>query len=220
MCPHGIARLNCSECTTTAYKLESGAWCLICVETRLSQRKMASGVYVCSKCDPTQPKRIETVVYEQLGELWQLMYNEPLPMPTMRDTQVIGCNGDKRRPDLCWVWSDRVVHLEVDEHSHSSREVSCETAKLDQTNFGTAGKHRATLFIRFNPDNPDFVNALKLVCTLLRTAFQAEDMARDLNLCPTRANVQFIAYSAAGAKHIKAAAEQPLTIKVIHPTSE
>jgi hypothetical protein len=57
--------------------------------------------------------------------------------PPLPDNQVLGgCQSDKTRPDICWIGQDRIVHLEIDEHSHEDREVSCELKKLDSANWG------------------------------------------------------------------------------------
>ena len=90
-------------------------------------------------------------------------------------------------------------------------EVSCELAKLDETNYGVAGVKRATVFIRFNPDSCDdddellervdhLAQVLKRFCTA---------PLKELALVPLRANVLFLFYSKGGQKHVLAAKAAP-----------
>lgn len=215
LCWHGVAKYNCAECMSTHHKLDNGAWCVVCVETRLSQRRVMLGVSTCSKCDGARPKRVETIVFDKLTAAWNEAYNEDLPPPTIKDSQFLGCGAEKRRPDLCWAGTDRIVHVEIDEHSHRSREVACELAKLDQTNFGVDGVRKPTLFLRFNPDDGDLERGVDSLRTALRAALGTADCAP--RLCPVRANVCYISYPP-GSKHVAAAAAATASINVIELT--
>jgi len=217
MCAHGIQRTNCRECQTTERKLGGGNWCVVCVDTRLSQRRQMLGVAVCAKCDPDVAPRVEEVALSLLAAAWvSATPASPMPPPSAADNQVVGrCGGaGGRRPDMCWVGADRIVHLEIDEHSHRGRAVSCELSKLDDTNFGVReDRHKPTLFVRFNPDCEDLAAGIAILHTALRRALTAD--VASLGLCPTRANVVYVAYGAGGQKHIDAAVEHPTTIKVV-----
>jgi hypothetical protein len=213
-CSHGMRNAQCPECTTTDFKLSNGKWCVVCVATRLSQRRLMLGVRMCAKCDDTAPKRIETIVFEMLEVVWQTTYSETLPPPTIKDSQLLGCGNDKRRPDICWAGHDRIVHIEVDEMAHRGREISCELAKLDQTNFGVKGIQRPSLFLRFNPDNGNLTKGVEQLCTALHTALRARDFVAGLGLCPVRANVAYISYPP-DSKHITAATRAIASINVV-----
>jgi hypothetical protein len=212
-CSHGMRNAQCPECTTTAFKLGTGKWCLVCVATRLSQRRVLLGVNVCAKCDDATPKRIETIVFELLEAAWCAAYGEILPPPTIKDSQLLGCGGNKRRPDLCWAWVDRIVHVEVDELAHNGRDMSCELAKLDETTFGVKGPQRPTLFLRFNPDNGELTKGVDQLCKALHRCLRTEAFVSDLDLCPLRANVAYISYPA-NSKHVLAASRATASIKV------
>jgi hypothetical protein len=116
---------------------------------------------------------------------------------------------------MCWAYTDRIVHVEIDEHSHGGRDISCEVSKLDETNFGIAGEHIPTLFLRFNPDSPDFLGGIRTLVKYLREALCAVDFVTELCLCRTRANVRYICYGSTGSKHIEAAKSMKETIVVM-----
>ena len=50
---------------------------------------------------------------------------------------------------------DRVVFLEIDEHSHIDMEVACELAKLDETRHAAENGRKPCVTIRYNPDEYD-----------------------------------------------------------------
>ena len=62
-----------------------------------------------------------------------------------------------RRPDVLWLGADRIVSLEVDEHSHRERTTSCELGKMHdqfvawQKLVGCV----PVFYVRFNPDEFD-----------------------------------------------------------------
>jgi hypothetical protein len=204
-CTHG-RRSACKECYPVGKKLDSGAWCVGCLSARLSPRRIAAKTMVCAKCDKSTPPRVEQVVYDAMCSVWlEGTPDSPMPTPSIKDNQLIGCGSSKRRPDMCWAYTDRIVHVEVDEHSHRGRDPSCEVAKVDETNFGLAGDHVPTLFLRFNPDSSDFMGGIKTLVKHLREALTVHDFVSGLSLCETRANVRFICYGSNGQKHIDAA---------------
>ena len=53
-------------------------------------------------------------------------------------------------PGLVRILSDRIVHVEIDEHSHVDYEVACELKKDNTTNwgFGPCVDHRPTVMVR------------------------------------------------------------------------
>ena len=67
------------------------------------------------------------------------------------------CGEGTRRPDMVWIWKDRIISIEIDEHGgHPDREPSCEIDKMQ----GQASSWYKLLggtvvpifYIRFNPD--------------------------------------------------------------------
>jgi hypothetical protein len=144
--------------------------------------------------------------------------------PTYRDNKLVGgdgCASDRTRPDLCWVLDDRIVHVEVDEHSHDDREVSCELKKLDAANYGLAGfghVHLPTCILRFNCGPYDHrrvgldercASLVAIVNCMLITPVACWD--------PLRANVVYLYYHSNGQKHIDAAraATESLVVQFI-----
>jgi hypothetical protein len=67
------------------------------------------------------------------------------------------CDASRRRPDVLWLGTDRIVSLEIDEHSHRDRITSCELGKMhDQFVAWQALVGCVPVFyIRFNPDEYD-----------------------------------------------------------------
>ena len=68
-----------------------------------------------------------------------------------------GCDAGIRRPDSVWLGKDRVVSVELDEHSHQDRVSECEVGKMYdqfvawQTLLGCV----SVFYVRFNPDEYD-----------------------------------------------------------------
>jgi hypothetical protein len=217
-CKHGKRAGSCVECTTVTYRLEKANWyCVVCTVKRLSEARRATGVTVCAACDSAVPVRREVVVRKLLCQLFPLICHVPFPEPSAVDNVHLNtCGaGSQRRPDMCWVLDNRVVHLEIDENSHRSNEVSCELAKLDETNFGRAGPMLPTVVIRFNPDRvlgyPSLTWRIAYLSRCLSKALWAQ-----LPLCPLRANVIYLYYSKTGLeKHQAAALKHTTSLKVL-----
>jgi len=143
--------------------------------------------------------------------VWAKIF-ERLPWPLIRDDKLIGderCALARTRPDACWLLEDRVLHLEVDEHSHDDREIACELKKLDSANWGIAdGKfaHLPTWTVRFNPSEYD-----RRRVTLTERCDALVEHLLDLlrapldGWCTLRTNVTFMYYHSKAGRHIEAA---------------
>ena len=180
---------------------------MVCSEVRLSDRRRRAGLGICARCDDFAVERTELVVRRMLARAHLDLFNEPLPVPSAADNVMLGgtCGGGLRRPDMCWVANDRIVHLEIDEDSHGGRPVACEIAKLDETNFGVAGRRVPTITLRFNPDNAAGAPPLAVRVNVLARALRALFCGNTARFCQYRANVAFMFYGPRGAKHISAA---------------
>lgn len=203
-CEHDRQKGTCLECMSLSKAIASAQVCSICCSARLGPTRRLLGT--CAKCDATKPPRMEHVVWGKIESSLSIP-------PTMRDNKVIGgaaCAADRTRPDLCWVLADRIVHVEIDEHSHEDREVSCELKKLDSANWGLSDHgfvHLPTWTVRFNCSEYDGrrinldarCKALtRLVNHLLTTpSLEGWDALRT--------NVTFMYYHSKAAKHIAAA---------------
>jgi hypothetical protein len=142
-----------------------------------------------------------------------------LPEPSSRDNVLTGasCGEKGRRADVSWVASDRVVFLEIDEHSHSGRSVSCELAKMDDTKWGLARDLQCTftVFVRLNPDlQPGSVASFDARCDDAVDAVNGW-IHRDISdLNPRKPHVEFLHYGDAGMKHMEAARESESIVVV------
>jgi len=89
-------------------------------------RRRRAKIELCAQCDSGYVKRIEEIVRPLLLV--------DVPPPSGVDDLVLGgtaCDLPKRRPDLVWMGTDRVVFLEIDENGgHPDRLSSCELAKV------------------------------------------------------------------------------------------
>ena len=202
-------RSQCKDCLPLDKALQR--LCMICGQTHVCGTRRITRI--CARCEQTRPPRIEHIVWE--------MIKEQLPPPYIRDDKLIGgdaCASNRTRPDACWLLEDRIVHLEVDEHSHHDRDVSCELKKLDSANWGLAAhgfEHLPTFVIRFNPNEYDgprtgldvrCQNLVAKLDMLLHGSLDAWD--------PLRVNVCFMYYHSKGHHHIQAAREKPYSILV------
>jgi len=198
-------------------------YCSVCGKQLTPKRRRAG--MLCAECDKTLPPRTEHLVWNAI--------KDALPPPSARDNLLLapkssGCAADPTRPDVAWVGTDRIVHLEIDEHSHDDRQPSCETKKLDSAAWGTdntspTGHRLPVIVVRFNPDNCD---------TDERTAFpRVEDRCARLittlnwaiktsagNFDLVRVNVCYLFYHTKAQCHIDAALASP-NIRVFQPQS-
>lgn len=148
-CQHGKDIYCCSECLSAERMIESKRWCIACCSTQLSPNRIRAGVRVCAQCDPTVPQRVEKIVIP--------MFVEAIGFPPSSfDNVLIGgapCDTNRRRPDACWITTDRIAVLEIDEHGHNDYDPSCEVAKvIDQTiSVQAAYPGSIVLHFRFNP---------------------------------------------------------------------
>ena len=126
LCPHGRQRYFCKECSTTEQILSRNIICHGCCDVYLSKQRKRNKITVCAECDPRVPQRTEKIVVPLL--LSQIVH----PASAQDDTLFGGgeCDASRRRPDLLWLGHDRVVTLEIDEHSHRDRTTSCELGKM------------------------------------------------------------------------------------------
>jgi hypothetical protein len=79
---------------------------------------------------------------------------------TYYDTS-LPCSPNQRRPDFVWVLQDRLVILEVDEHSHRHYNFECEVARITEL-MEQAGALPIFL-VRFNPQEKYLPNLVKLL---------------------------------------------------------
>lgn len=218
LCEHGRQKSSCRECLPLEKLLAMRHFCNICGVTHVNPRRRT----VCAGCDTTAKQRTEHVVWEML----QPLLHHP---PSSRDNTMVGaragaseCAGvnttggscGQRRPDVSWVCHgrNRVVYLEIDEHSHRDRQVSCELSKVDDTAFSQVSATDGTLlrgvFIRFNPDAYDehdvpladrvlhLAEVIKWECTRATRVNEQHDV---------KPRVVFMYYHSSAHTHIRAA---------------
>lgn len=143
----------CKECLTTEQIVSGTIICHGCCDVYLSPMRKRNKITVCAECDPRVPQRTEKIVVPLL--MAQISH----PASAQDDTLFGGgqCDASRRRPDVLWLGFDRVVSLEIDEHSHRDRATSCELGKMHdqfvawQTLVGCV----PVFYIRFNPDEYD-----------------------------------------------------------------
>jgi hypothetical protein len=215
-CPCGIRREQCHNCTTDTKRFGSGRYCSLCGRKQLSIRRMKSGKSACAECDPQVPARWEEIVWN--------MIKDKLPPPSIRDNRILGgdeCRSARTRPDVCWIGTDRIVHLEIDEDSHTDREVACELKKLDSANWGfldsgTRNAHRPTLTVRFNPNSYDQAKVgIEQRCNLLVHTLQTALTGSIETWDPLRTNVIYLYFHSKALQHIKAAQNAKDSIHVL-----
>lgn len=152
--------------------------------------------------------------------VWNQHLSALLPTPDIMDDKLIGgvaFQSAQTRPDNAWVRWDRVVVLEIDEHSHQSYDVECELKKLDSTNYGfDTGVKRPVVVIRFNPDEYDRSRIGLADRCFLVAAKVTEFLECDVKMFDLlRANVVYMFYHTNGEKHINAAKKAIDSIVVI-----
>jgi hypothetical protein len=219
ICDHNRVRSMCKECSFGKI-IARKSNCSVC-GTQLTKRRTEAGM-VCAGCDPTVPPRIEHLVWAAIAD--------ELPPPSALDDTVLatsttGCAASPTRPDVAWVGTDRIVHLEIDEDSHNDREVSCELKKLDSAGWGAAnkasdGRRLPVVVVRYNDDGCDTAEAvahptvearrLRLV-EVVRWALTAPVGTFD----PVRVNVLYLFYHTKAERHIAAARAAAANVTVI-----
>jgi hypothetical protein len=207
LCKHNRQRIQCIECQPLEMLLKKKNFCNACGIVQISRNKSLTTGF-CASCDSTKNTRTEVLVRDRVLAR--------MPPPSAVDNTLVGgkhCNEARRRPDLAWVGSDRIVMLEIDEHSHEDREPSCEIAKLDSTRWGvsngfTKEQHIAVITVRMNPDEcntnrmaPKFDARCQRTADLLTFYIGCALSVLD----PLRANVHYLFYHSKGDKHIEAA---------------
>ena len=91
-------------------------------------------------------------------------HSEDVGFYSYNDT-TLPCSPNRRRPDFVWVLKDRLVVLEVDEHSHRFYNFECEIARI--TELMEQANTIPLVLIRFNPKE----NLLPQLLDVLQTAF-------------------------------------------------
>lgn len=152
------------------------------------------------------------------------MIKSDLPDPSIRDNRILGgdkCGSERTRPDVCWIGTDRIVHLEIDEDSHTDREVSCELKKLDSANWGFLDSgirsvHRPTLTVRFNPNSYDKAKiGIEERCSVLVHTIQNALTGSTETWDPLRTNVIYLYFHSKAQQHIQAAKNAQESIHVL-----
>jgi hypothetical protein len=212
ICEHDRQRSQCKECVSLEKQLTGKLFCKVGCGTILSPLRRHTGL--CAGCDAVAP-RMQWIT-------WNLIKAE-LPEPTFKDNKLIGgdaCMTKRSRPDFGWVLPDRIVYLEIDEHSHEDREISCELAKLDSANWGLAESGTVmaklpTFMIRFNCSEYDRARiSLEDRCETLVDYVQ-QKLTEDVSAWDVmRLNVSYLYYHSKSDKHVEAAQEQSESFKV------
>ncbi len=214
LCPHGIFAHKCTDCTPLHVLLRRPGYCRVCGVTRLTRNRRL-GDRLCAGCSTREHARTEVIVRNMV------MQQIPFPPSSLDNAFTGGCKGEpRRRPDMCWVMEDRLLHIEIDEHSHRDRTTSCELAKLDNTRFGAAaGLKAAHVFIRFNPDAYEEakVHLTERVRVLVRAWHHFAKCPLD-NFNVLLPNVCYLFYGQEGAKHVEAARASPSIHVLDYPT--
>ena len=126
--------------------------CVEWIDSRCGQSKYDGYCATCFKHESTE-KSFGKLIIDQVGF-----------EPNSKDKTIASgseCKGlDKRRPDLLWVVEGTVaVVVEIDEHSHSGYEPSCEARKISEQTLAIQkldGCQNVPVFtIRVNPDSYD-----------------------------------------------------------------
>ena len=148
-CEHNRHTETCPDCLTVEKILSRKIICHVCCQTRLSKIRLRSGITTCAECDPQVPPRSEHVVVPRLLERIASSVRAGR-RPLWRS----GCDANRRRPDLLWLGRDRVVSVEIDEHSRRSDECvrweRCTTCRW-QSLLGCV----PVFYVRVNPDEYD-----------------------------------------------------------------
>jgi hypothetical protein len=145
--------------------LTMGHRCGVCGEKTLSKKRKLVGI--CEACDDRQTKIART----EIRLRGALVDGVGYPPSTIDDTffgnDSNTCDVNKpRKPDAAWLWTDRVVLCETDEHSHTSSNYSPQCDATWATDMAEAlvslyndrghDGHTLRIFlVRWNPDARD-----------------------------------------------------------------
>ena len=152
LCCHEIIRNTCNKCVSIEILANKKNFCVVC--GRKYDHRRARSKPTCAECDAATPIRSELIVRE-------LILKHVKFLPSLIDDSVGGvwCETRKRRPDLAWISTDRVIICEFDENGgHSTRDTSCELARvcdLTTTFKKILGEHIYIVVVRMNPDEYD-----------------------------------------------------------------
>jgi ferredoxin len=168
---------------------------------------------MCAGCDDNAAQMTQSIVMNRILPL--------LPPPSAIDNKLIGgvvCDTNKRRPDVLWVGTDRIVTGEIDEHNHRDEQSACHVAKISDTRFGIQdGEVAPFVMVRFNPDECDHMHGtFDERCARFAAKLLHYITCPVEALDPLRANVYYMDYHSSGRKtHIAAARAQSGVIAVI-----
>ena len=165
-CTHGLILAACKDCFSSEKMVTNKHWCSGCFTTQLTDKKRRE-IGLCEKCDNGQTKVART----------ELRLREPLFRavgfpPSAVDDTYFGTDGEvcnvtkPRVPDAPWLWTDRAVLCETDEHSHTRSPYQPECCATWATDMATSIEgamckagldgHQARIFlVRWNPDARD-----------------------------------------------------------------
>ena len=219
-CPCGISMRNCTKCNPLEVLLPrktrcNGCACWINGTTRTEY---------CAKCEPNAKKRPEHITWKLIkGKLPKadIHPDDKRALAGTNEMYKKMCNVEgKVLPDIMWVFEDRIISIEIDEHSHCDREVSCELKKVDETRFGTIvsdeGHSLPLIVLRFNPSAYDGARlTTEYKHQKLVERFKYHKNAPIGNYQPNQGNVEFLFYHSNAQKHIDAAKKSLNVVGVI-----
>lgn len=110
------------------------------------------------------------------------------------------------------------MHLEVDENSHQSREISCELKKADSAAWGVDPTlaHRPTVMVRFNPGVYDVRSvSLEERCRVLVSELKELFVCDLSDFSKLGMNFIFMYYHTRAQGYINAAREASGSLKVL-----
>jgi hypothetical protein len=112
---------------------------------------------------------------------------------------------------------DRIVHLEIDEHSHApSRTSECEIKKADSAGWGVSSEHLPTVIVRFNPNEYDKRRiSLDRRCDALVSKLNELFRCDMRGFSPLGTNIIYMYYHTNAQHHIEAAKNASGSLKVI-----
>lgn len=215
MCLHGRRRDQCYYCHTVEEIQRLRTFCRVCCAKRMSNQRRRAGVTMCAECDPSSPTRIELILRPKFVEILG-----PYNIADEFLGTGGGCGNEKstNKPDLLWLTCDdgfeniRALVIEVDEDSHSDRDVTCEAKRISQQfvyiqsaasqQYGSADVR--VLFLRYNPDAYDGPRTsgedrIKNVAAV-GDAFLHGDTWRVIS--PLAPHLMYFYYHSRGQKHI------------------